>query len=169
MVVVFKLLAVLIIVYIIVSLFGYFIHKILHKKWTGPLYRSHDVHHNTLYPISDFESEKYRDAGKDDSFWPFAVASIPLILFPFILSFIGLISWTMAIIIIIEMLFIGWLNTYMHNVFHIKNHWLSRFFITKYLYNKYKNLHYIHHKYQTINYGIFAFHWDKLFKTFRGN
>lgn len=156
----------ILIVYIVVSLFGYFVHKSLHQDWTGRYNTSHMAHHEKLYPPEDFLSEKYRDAGKDDTFWTFAVISLPLILAPIVLGLLGILSLTLTLIALTEMLLIGWLNNYLHNALHIKNHWISKVPIIKYLFAKWGNLHYLHHVNMSFNYGIFSFHWDRLFKTF---
>ncbi len=80
-----SILLTILITYIVVSLFGYFVHKSLHQEWTGLWNTSHMAHHVKLYPPGDFLSDKYRDAGKDDTFWTFALVSIPVILTPIIL------------------------------------------------------------------------------------
>lgn len=156
----------ILLVYLIVSLFGYFVHKALHQSWTGRYNTSHMAHHEKLYPPEDFLSEKYRDAGKDDTFWTFAVISLPLILAPIVLGLLGVLSLTLTLIALTEMLLIGWLNNYLHNALHIRNHWISKVPLIKFLFADWGNLHYLHHVDMKKNYGIFCFHWDRLFKTF---
>jgi sterol desaturase/sphingolipid hydroxylase (fatty acid hydroxylase superfamily) len=154
------------IVYLAVSLFGYLVHKALHQSWTGRFNSSHMAHHVTLYPPQDYLSDKYRDAGKDDTFWIFAALSLPLLAIPILLWLFGLISVILTGLALAEMLFIGWLNTYLHMAFHIRNHFLYRIPIIKIIFNKWNDFHYLHHVDMQTNFGIFNFKWDRLFGTF---
>lgn len=155
-----------VLVYIIVSLFGYFAHKALHQSWTGRFNSSHMAHHVTLYPPEDYLSAKYRDAGKDDTFWIFAVISLPLLATPIILCLFNILSLLLTLVTLAEMLFIGWLNTYFHNSMHIENHILTRIPVVKNIFAYWNRLHYLHHVDMQKNFGIFSFHWDKLLKTY---
>lgn len=162
----FNVLLTIIITYFIVSTFGYIVHKSLHFSFTKRFNVSHMVHHLKMYPSGDYLSSKYRSAGKDDTFWTFALLSVPVVLTPIILGFLG-IPLLLVAISLFEMLFLGWLNNYLHTCFHIKNHWLSRFFLTKYYFNKWSRLHEIHHDDMYKNYGIFSFFLDRLFGTYK--
>lgn len=153
-------------VYFIVALFGYFTHKWLHQPWSGRFNKSHMKHHLELYPSNDYESEKYRSAGKDSTFLFFAILSIPLLLMPIGMMVIGLISLFTCMFIVIEMIVIGLLNDYLHDIFHIKNHWLKKIPLLNLYINQLNKLHYIHHSDMTKNYGIFTFLLDKAFKTY---
>lgn len=155
----------ILITYIVVSLFGYFVHKALHQEWAGRWNTSHMAHHVKLYPPGDFLSDKYRDAGKDDTFWTFALVSIPVILTPIILGLLGL-PLLLVAISVTEMLLIGFLNNYIHDCLHIKNHWMTRVPGLRHLFQKWRNLHELHHIDMQKNFGIFAFHWDRVLKTY---
>ena len=141
-------------------------HKALHQSWAGRFNSSHMTHHVTLYPPEDYLSTKYRNAGKDDTFWIFAVISLPLLLTPIILCVFNILSLSLTIISLVEMLFIGWLNTYLHNSMHIENHILTRIPIVKDIFAQWNRLHYLHHVDMQKNFGIFSFSWDKLLKTY---
>jgi sterol desaturase/sphingolipid hydroxylase (fatty acid hydroxylase superfamily) len=156
----------ILIVYLIVSLFGYFVHKALHQSWTGRYNSSHMAHHLTLYPPEDYLSDEYRDAGKDDTFWTFAIISLPVVITPILLYLIGALSFTLSTISLIEMLFIGWLNSFLHNALHIRNHWMTKIPVVKNVFAYWNKLHYLHHVDMQKNYGIFSFAWDKVFRTF---
>lgn len=156
----------ILVVYLVVSLFGYFVHKALHQSWTGRYNSSHMAHHITLYPPEDYLSDTYRDAGKDNTLWTFAVISLPLVLTPVILWAFGILSFTISLIALIEMLFIGWLNNFLHNALHIRNHWITKIPIVNKLFSKWNELHYLHHVDMNKNFGIFNFAWDKVFRTF---
>ncbi len=155
------------VVFIFVSLFGYLAHKALHKPWTKMLGESHMTHHLKLYPITDYMSDIYRSAGKHNTIFFFAVASVPVLALPILLWFIGLISLFTMIFIIIEMLAIGWLHNYIHDAFHINNHLLTKIPVVKNWFAKLAKVHFIHHEDMNFNYGIFFMTWDKLFKTYK--
>lgn len=161
-----NILLIIIIVYVVISLFAYFAHKSLHQKWSGKYNKSHMAHHIALYPADNYLSEKYRDAGKDDAIWFFAIISVPILLLPIILGIIGM-PLHLVIISIIEMLFLGYFNNFIHHAYHVKNHWISKVPVINILYRKLQHLHYIHHKYMQKNLGIFDFTWDVLFKTYK--
>lgn len=148
--------------FVLVNLFGYVTHKSLHQSWTGRLNKAHMTHHLKLYPPTDFFSEEYRNPGRDNTVRIFAFAALPLIALPIILGICGILSVGLTILVLIEMLFIGWLHDYLHDAFHISNHWLNRFDTFK----KWVKLHFQHHVNMSTNYGIFTFFLDKLFGTF---
>lgn len=152
----------LVVVFLITTLFGYVVHRSLHQSWTGRLNRAHMTHHLKLYPPSDFYSKEYRDPGKDNTVRIFAAAALPLIALPIVLGVCGILSIGLTILVIIETLFIGWLHDYLHDSFHIINHRLNKYAIFK----RWTQLHYLHHVDMKTNYGIFSFHWDRLFRTF---
>src|SRR6185295_18159825 len=114
------------ITYIVTSLFGYTIHWSLHQPWAGSFNTAHMTHHLKLYPPEDFTSDSYRNAGKDSTLLIFAVISLPLILAPCILWFLGILPLIYVILILLTEAAIGFLHNYLHDSFHIKNHWLGR-------------------------------------------
>lgn len=148
-----------------VTLFGYVVHWSLHQDWAGKFNKSHMTHH-TLYPPEDYTSEKYRHAGKDTTVITFAIAAIPMVAAPILLGFFGFLSWPLVVTVVVVELGMGWLHDYIHNSFHIQNHWLSRIPFVKDIFAKWGKLHYNHHVDMGKNYGIFFFKWDKLFKTY---
>lgn len=157
----------LLISYLATSLFGYVVHWCLHQPWMGKANTSHLSHHQIQYPPEDFVSKEYRSAGEDDSFKFFAIAAIPLILVPIILFLVGVLPWYLALAALIMEAIMGFAHDYFHYSFHIENHWLSRIPVVKHIFKVWVELHYVHHVDVTANYGIFCFHWDKLFKSFR--
>lgn len=149
--------------FVLVNIFGYVTHKSLHQTWTGKLNRAHMTHHLKLYPATDYYSDVYRDPGRDNTVIIFGALSIPLLLLPIILHLYGVLSLTLMLLTLGEMLILGWLHDYIHDAFHITNHWLNRFGLFK----KWNGLHYHHHVDMGTNYGIFTFFLDKLFGTFK--
>lgn len=156
----------ILITYIIVSLFGYVVHWALHQTWAGQVNNAHMTHHLKLYPPEDYTSDTYRHAGKDSTPKFFAIAAIPLILCPIILGLLGILSWTLAITTLVVEGIMGFLHNYIHDAFHINNHWMTRTPLLKDIFHKWNELHYLHHVDMSTNYGIFVFHWDRVFGSF---
>lgn len=156
-----------ILVFVGVTFFGYWVHKFLHQPWMGRFGESHMTHHLKLYPITDYISDVYRHAGKNSTVFFFAAAGIPLLAIPVLLWFIGILSLFTLIIVIAEMLCIGWLHNYIHDAFHINNHLLTRIPLVKTWFAKLSKLHFVHHEEMQKNLGIFLMSWDKLFKTYK--
>lgn len=156
----------IIITYTIASLFGYVIHWSLHQPWAGKFNSSHMAHHLKLYPPIDFTSEIYRKAGADSTTKFFAIASLPLIITPIVLCFVGFIPVLCLIAILLTEAIVGFLSDYLHDSFHIKNHWMTCLPVVQVIFERWIHLHYLHHVDMSKNYGIFSFHWDRLFKTF---
>ncbi len=143
--------------------FGYWLHRALHQSWMGVLHRAHMMHHLVLYPPTNFSSETYRDAGKDNSTWTFLAIGLPLLCSPLLLAlFTDLIGWMSAIWLVLVIGGVGLLHSFIHDWIHLKAHWFHWILGTKRLIN----LHKIHHVDMGKNYGIFSFWWDKLNKTF---
>jgi len=148
------------------SLFGYVVHRSLHQPWTGRLNQKHMTHHLTLYPPTDYLSDVYRQAGADNTVFIFGFLAIPVVILPIVLGILGLISITLVITAIVVMALMSFLHSYLHDAFHIRNHFLTRLPIIGDIFARWVNLHYLHHVDMKTNYGIFLFHWDKVFKTF---
>lgn len=148
------------------TLFGHTVHWSLHQTWTGMVHEAHMTHHLRLYPPSDYTSAVYRNAGKDSTPRFFAIAAIPLVLAPIILWFVGWLSLTLMIVALSVEALMGFLHNYLHDAFHIERHWLySAPFIGTW-FGRLVGLHYLHHVDMSKNFGIFTFHWDKVFRTF---
>lgn len=154
------------ITYLVTSLFGYAVHWSLHQSWAGRFNTSHMTHHLKLYPPQDFTSEVYRNAGADNTLKIFAIAALPLIIAPFVLWLVGVFSWISVIAVLVMEALMGFFHDYLHDAFHIKNHWLNRLPVLNVIFEKWVQLHYLHHVDMSKNLGIFSFHWDYIFKTF---
>lgn len=155
----------LVIVYFITTLFGYIVHWCFHQSWAGKIRQSHLTHHN-LYSGKDYLSESYRDAGKDNTFRLFVIPSILLFALPIVLYFLHIMPLYLVIISVIEMLFIGWLHNYLHDAFHVSNHWLNKINCIKFIFDALSHAHYVHHSDMSKNFGICTFVWDRLFHTY---
>jgi sterol desaturase/sphingolipid hydroxylase (fatty acid hydroxylase superfamily) len=140
---------------------GYFVHWLLHTDRFAKLAPSHNIHH-TLYTPDDFESETYRDAEENDSvrvFVPIITGAIVLASIPLWFIFH---TWWIYPIILAEGAFVGWLNDYIHECFHIIDHPYNKYSYFK----KLKRLHLIHHIFPKKNHAIIWFGPDRLFGTF---
>lgn len=154
--------AALILSVIVASFVGYFVHRAIHKPWTGPLYRGHMEHHLTIYPKERLTSEKYELKKWYHSgpvlFTPGAVAVILII---------GLVCWTFNIPLMSFAAFsgglvaFGFLNDYVHDSYHLRRHWLQKFSFYRVL----RRWHFQHHVNMTKNFGIVDMTWDRVFKT----
>lgn len=148
------------------SLFGYVVHRALHSTWTGRLNQKHMTHHLTLYPPTDYLSDKYRDAGGDNTVIIFAIAAVPLVAAPIIMGLLGWISLPLTITALIVMGLMGFLHSYLHDAFHIRNQFLTKIPGVRVIFAYWVHLHYLHHVDMQKNFGIFLFHWDHLFRSY---
>src|SRR5512135_1267875 len=96
--------------FFISSLFGYVVHRSLHQTWTGRLNKKHMTHHLILYPPTDYLSDKYRQAGIDNTVVTFAIAAIPLVAVPIILGLMGILPLSLVITALIVMGLMGFLH-----------------------------------------------------------
>jgi len=149
------------------TFFGYWGHKALHFKLVKKFSQSHTVHHDKLYPINDYKSDKYRSAGKDSTVIFFAFASLPVLAIPCLLGLLGALSLFQTIFAVALMLFIGWAHDYVHNAFHLNVHWLNKVPVVSNYFQKLGKLHYLHHVDDSKNFGIIVFWWDQVFRTMK--
>lgn len=147
---------------VITGMLGYWVHMSFHHSWSGPFFKAHQSHHFIQYPPGDLVSEVYRDAGKDNTLYLFALVFIPVIGAVIASIFLFGVSILSAIVIIVSMIGTGLLNDRLHDSFHLfKSPWQILPF-----YKNWQRLHFIHHYDISKNYGIYSFTYDKLFKTF---
>lgn len=157
----------ILITFLISSLFGYVVHKSLHQEWTGSVHQAHMTHHLRLYPPDDYVSDVYRDAGKDSTPKFFAIAAVPLVSAPIILWLVGALSLSLMVVALIVEVIMAFLHNYLHDAFHIRNHWLYRIPGIGSWFQHLVDLHWMHHIDMNTNYGIFYFIFDRLFRTFQ--
>ena len=155
----------LVLTYLFTTFFGYVVHWSLHQPWMGKLHTSHMAHHVELYPPEDFTSEVYRHPKNDNIVLVFGIASIPFVIIPIIVFILGIFPLSIFISIMSMMILQSFLHYYLHDAYHIKNHWLSKIPFVKDIFAKLYQLHYLHHLRMSKNFGIFVFHWDKVFGT----
>lgn len=145
------------------SFVGYWIHRSLHKPWTGPLYKAHQQHHE-LYPPGDLVSDEYRDAK-----WYNRGISLFTPAFMLIILLVGLgarffgTSFDKYGIFVVTLAAYGLLNDWVHDKQHLRKHWLHRLPFAK----SARAAHLRHHGDVNYNYGIVSSEWDKAFKTLK--
>jgi sterol desaturase/sphingolipid hydroxylase (fatty acid hydroxylase superfamily) len=152
-----------ILTFIALTSLGYISHWAFHQRWSGRFYTSHMSHHLVLYPPSDFYSDKYRDAGKDNTSVLFFLIFLPLILGAIAITVLKIIPLLFGIIILVEMAAFGAANNVLHDAFHLRKTFWQRFWF----FDKLVKLHIQHHKNMKKNFGILFFWPDKLFNTFK--
>jgi sterol desaturase/sphingolipid hydroxylase (fatty acid hydroxylase superfamily) len=157
-----QILLTILVVFLVATSFGYFVHRALHQEWMWQFYKNHHTHHLILYPPEDFDAPTYRSAGKDNTTYFFIAASSPIIVLPILLFAFHIITLPIFITAFISMAVFGIPNNYLHDSFHISGHWLCK-------YNWYRELvklHYEHHVDLQKNFGIYSFLWDRICGTF---
>jgi sterol desaturase/sphingolipid hydroxylase (fatty acid hydroxylase superfamily) len=137
-------------------------HRSLHQSWAGRFNKSHMAHHQKLYPPSDYQSETYRNPGKDNTVFIFVIPSIFMLAIPVVLGAVGVVAWWLTGVMVAEMLMIGWLHDTIHDAFHLTGHPLNKWRA----FREWNRLHFVHHQDMSRNYGIFGFGFDKVFGTF---
>jgi sterol desaturase/sphingolipid hydroxylase (fatty acid hydroxylase superfamily) len=138
-------------------------HWVLHQQWSGRLYKAHYAHHYQLYPIEDFYSDTYRNAGSDDSGKLFILLFSPVLLLILGVGWFGVIPFWAAVSIVIEMGIVGYAHDYLHEHTHLKKSWWHQFG----WFRKLVDVHYIHHIDPAFNLGIFNFWVDRVMGTFK--
>ena len=148
-------------VFVVGNFAGYFVHWLMHKGRLESLAEAHDRHHR-LYTITDYTSDKYRSAGKDDStlvFVPMIMLVLGILFVP--LWFLFKTFWIFPLPILLGIV-VGWLNGYIHECFHLKGHYLTRYG----WFRKLNRLHWVHHLHPDKNMGIIWFVPDRVFNSF---
>ena len=149
--------------FVVTTFVGHTIHWAIHQKWAGKLNRAHMTHHLALYPVDNLLSDTYRSPGKDNTVFTFLIFAIPFIAIPIVLFVYGVIPLVTLILVLAEIIVVGWMHDYLHDAFHIRGHFLKRFAYFRQL----SDLHFAHHVDMQKNFGIFLFWWDRVFATFR--
>ncbi len=145
--------------YLTVQGAGYLVHRLAHWPGGGTIYRVHRVHHERLYPSSDFLSDAYRNPPRKDSS---VLGFLPYHLLLCALGFLFLRPGVALLAAVLASL-IAWANSYVHDGLHVRSFWLERFRWFHHL----RALHLQHHRDTSTNLGIFTWTWDFLLGTFR--
>jgi len=142
--------------------FGYLIHFLAHKNWTGLLYKHH-LNHHIIYISSTEDKNTFSKPKYERFFWqsftPWVAGPFALVLFSayWLLPFYLFVTFAITII----------LNTialdYCHEAFHVEGHWLSKYPSFRIR----RKLHWYHHRNTKTNLGIIFYFMDKIFKTLK--
>jgi sterol desaturase/sphingolipid hydroxylase (fatty acid hydroxylase superfamily) len=143
---------------LLTEIIGFLFHKLAHMPITGLLYRSHMTHHVKHYPGSQYFSNEYIDPGKDSFVFHFAPLFCSWVLLQW-----AVLPWTLWVTALVATSITAFLNAYLHDSYHIRNHWLDKYAS----YRKMRGLHYIHHIQMNRNLGITWPGIDKIFGTLR--
>jgi hypothetical protein len=144
------------------TLAGWAGHWLLHRPWSGPLFRAHLLHHS-LYPPSDFESDSYRGADWRSSVFSLGtLVGLAVVAVLAAARWLGLgwggvaagAAWSAAL---------GWAHNWAHDSFHLRGHWMLRWR----WFRRLKCLHLLHHRHARKNLGILWMDWDRAFGTMR--
>ena len=133
----------------LVELTGYLWHRFVnHLGYLGDTIRiTHHCHHEIVYPHDDMDSNEYKTSHDT---WPWLV---PLVLFGYvpliILYKMNKLSRCLVIISLLQISLHIIIIGYIHNSYHINDHWLNKYD----WYTNNKKLHHIHHL-DNKNYGI---------------
>lgn len=136
---------------------GYLIHRLLHSPIGGPLHRAHMAHHAMLYPPWDFLSDRYRSAGAESTTYRFAAFALVIAV---AIALVFPLHYSLPLVA--ELAIVGLVNSYLHDSFHIRGHWLER----SKIFLKWRELHKIHHFDMSRNFGIYTFLADRVVGTF---
>jgi sterol desaturase/sphingolipid hydroxylase (fatty acid hydroxylase superfamily) len=163
---------------VVAEILGYFLHRLMHSGLILFLSRNHMKHHLVLYgPLQDQRSAHYHDA-TDESI---SLGNIGMEwLVPSALLLLATIAslHTLHVTAFYQTIFIasmlGWsflMFSYMHDVMHVKDHWLEQVPILHYWFIAARRRHDIHHRalnnkgLMDKNFGIGFFFFDRVFGT----
>ena len=147
----------------LIEFFGYIWHRnVHHMGLLGNVLRvTHWKHHCIDYPAGDMWTNKMKENTSkivDREAFPFTFGAI---LFSYICYKNNIIDRSDLKLYSIMVISMGILNQYIHDSYHIKNHWLNKYKF----YRKNKICHDIHHR-LNCNYGILTYTFDRIFGTY---
>jgi sterol desaturase/sphingolipid hydroxylase (fatty acid hydroxylase superfamily) len=146
---------------IYVEFIGYSWHRFInHYGLFGDKIRvSHYCHHEEIYPYDDMISDEYKTSHDT---WPWIIPYVILGCLPLYIAYKNKkISYDIFIILFIQLTLHVYIISYIHDSYHIKDHWLNNYS----WYTENKKYHYIHHL-DNKNYGITTYIFDHIFGTF---
>jgi sterol desaturase/sphingolipid hydroxylase (fatty acid hydroxylase superfamily) len=147
---------------LITTFMGYLVHWVFHQPWSLWFYNAHMNHHKIQYPPTDFFSDTYKSAGRDSTAVLFVIAFAPIMLAIIAMTFLGILSLPVGLTTLASLIGWGLVHDHLHDQFHLTNSRWNKlpFFETL------RKIHYVHHLDMRLNFGIFFFVWDKMFKTY---
>jgi sterol desaturase/sphingolipid hydroxylase (fatty acid hydroxylase superfamily) len=145
--------------YFVIQLSGYWVHRSLHHPVLRRAHRAHAHHHLVLYPPDKLLQSSYiSPPWYDLPIFYYLPASLCLVGLAFYL-----LPMFLALLLVGELMLLGWLNDYLHAAQHIEGHWLERF----HWFQVSRQRHFLHHFDEHKNFGIFSWESDQLFRTYQ--
>ena len=130
-------------------------HYLMHQRWTGPLWESHQLHHK-LYNPKHQTTQTFNPVGwKSFRFRAMIFCFVTALLF-------AVLPFTMAITMCFEIIVLAIATDYIHDATHTSDHKLRRYGWFRYL----QDLHWIHHANVKKNFGVLTFFYDKLIGSY---
>lgn len=154
--IVFVVLIVTLATFVAGNLVGYLVHRAMHCRWFGKAYADH-LHHHRIYPPNSYLSSEYRlpPIGSEQGKYyllAFLVMCAPLALW----------HWGYFALAFMESVAVLKLYDWLHDVFHIRGHWLEGWS----WFRRLRENHFQHHVDVRTNFGILVFFPDKVMRTF---
>lgn len=126
-------------------------HYLMHQRWTGPLWESHQLHHR-LYNPKHHTTDKFNPVGwKSFRFRAVIFVIVTAAIF-------SLLPLAMAVAVMTEVVVLAILTDSIHDATHTTEHPLARFA----WFRRLQHLHWIHHTNVKKNFGVLTFFFDKL-------
>jgi sterol desaturase/sphingolipid hydroxylase (fatty acid hydroxylase superfamily) len=138
------------------DLIGYSVHWLMHRRWSGSLYRAHQAHHR-LYTPKHPTSPAYHHPGKDSTAIRFTILVVAAIVAAFLL-----LPLKIALILGAEWGSFGIATNIIHDATHLHHSWLDSFG----WFRRLRTLHFMHHANQKKNYGIILFWSDRVLGSY---
>lgn len=126
-------------------------HYLMHQRWTGPLWESHQLHHRFYNPKHQTSTTFNPVGWKSFRFRAIIFVIVTGALF-------WLLPFAMAATMFVEIIALAILTDYIHDATHTSDHKLRRYAWFRYL----QDLHWIHHANVKKNFGVLTFFYDKL-------
>lgn len=148
-----------------IEFIGYLWHRFIEHGFTSfiksnVLRRGHYEHHEIHYATMA-DTEKYiPDGWFDGDTWPWFIPVGTVLIIYIVLYKLAIISLSTCYTGLIVSISDAYLNSYINQAYHIKNHWLNYFG----WFRRHKFYHKLHHFYNC-NYGIATFIMDRIFGT----
>lgn len=136
---------------------GFGIHRLAHSPISGRMFRHHMKHHGRDYPPARFMSEKYLSNLRESFIWFFAPAFILMNTMAWVF-----LVWPVALTFSFVTIGVSFFNDIVHDSFHVKDHWMTRFR----WHGRLRTAHRVHHKNLKKNLGMWLFLYDRILGTY---
>ena len=139
-----------------VELGWYLMHRLMHLTH----FEEHQEHHRLFTP-RDFSDVGYRKPSTQASWRQTLLFAIPTLIQSLVVG--GLYGPVLGLVTAIGAAVYSRLIVYIHEAYHIRGHWLTRFA----WFHRRRMLHWSHHVQDDTNYGFVGLPWDWILGTYR--